>query len=127
MTLGKILARRRLNVLGLNSGTSADGLDLALVSIDASKGRRTIRFLRGARTKYPATLRDAILRLADSKSCDIDILTAKILEARRRGGTKTTEESTAGDIMIPIDEYTTLTEEHTIQEASASIKASFYP
>jgi hypothetical protein len=29
--------------------------------------------------------------------------------------------------MIPIEEYTTLTEEHTIQEAIEVIRASFYP
>jgi CBS domain-containing protein len=29
--------------------------------------------------------------------------------------------------MIPLEDYTTLTEDHTIQEAIESIKASFYP
>jgi CheY-like chemotaxis protein len=63
-----------------------------------------------------------------AKPCDIDILAAKILEARRRGKrAEPSAESTAGDIMIPIEEYTTLTEEHTIQEAIETIKASFYP
>ncbi len=63
-----------------------------------------------------------------AKPCDIDILAAKILEARRRGRrVESSAESTAGDIMIPIEEYTTLAEGRTIQEAVETIKASFYP
>jgi CheY-like chemotaxis protein len=61
-----------------------------------------------------------------SKPCDIDILSAKVLEAHRHIG-EVPEENSVGDIMIPIDEYTTLTEEHTIQEAVELIKGSFYP
>ncbi|MFO8082993.1 MAG: response regulator [Desulfobacterales bacterium] len=61
-----------------------------------------------------------------SKPCDIDILSAKIVEAQRHIGEKP-EENTVEDIMIPIDEYTTLTEEHTIREAVDMIKDSFYP
>ena len=63
-----------------------------------------------------------------SKPCDIDILAAKILEARRRAtAPRSSVENTAGDIMIPLEDYTTLTEDHTIHEAIESIKASFYP
>ena len=61
-----------------------------------------------------------------SKPCDIEILTAKILEAHRNID-KITEENSAGEIMIPIEEYTTLSEDHTIQEAIEVIRASFYP
>jgi CheY-like chemotaxis protein/predicted transcriptional regulator len=61
-----------------------------------------------------------------SKPCDIDILTAKVLEAHRNIE-KIAEENAVGDIMIPIEEYTTLTEEHTIQEAIEVIRSSFYP
>jgi len=74
MTLAKILAKERLKVLGLNSGTSADGLDLALISIDPKVGALKIRFLRGAKKKYPQDLRNAILKLADSPSFDVDEL-----------------------------------------------------
>jgi CheY-like chemotaxis protein/predicted transcriptional regulator len=61
-----------------------------------------------------------------SKPCDIDILSAKIVEAHRHSG-KVPEENLVENIMIPIDEYTTLTGENTIREAIEVIRASFSP
>ncbi len=62
-----------------------------------------------------------------SKPCDIDLLTSRIVDAsqqkdfsRDRDG-----ERQVGDVMIPLDQYTTLTEEQTVAEGIAEIKKSF--
>ncbi len=52
------MARR---VLGLCSGTSADGLDLALVEIEGRGAARGVRFLAGGVEPLPETLRAALL------------------------------------------------------------------
>ena len=62
-----------------------------------------------------------------SKPCDIDLLTSRIVDAsqqkdfsRDRDG-----ERQVGDVMIPLDQYTTLTEDQTVAEGIAEIKKSF--
>ncbi|MCD6248889.1 MAG: anhydro-N-acetylmuramic acid kinase [candidate division Zixibacteria bacterium] len=74
MSLPRLLKKKRMNVLGLNSGTSADGLDLAVIEIDRSRGRYRTRFLAGRTRKYPADLRRLILNIADSKTTSLDDL-----------------------------------------------------
>ncbi len=61
-----------------------------------------------------------------SKPCDIDILSAKIVEAHRHSG-KIPEENSVGDVMLAIEEYTILTEKNTIREAVEMIRESFSP
>ena len=62
------------------------------------------------------------------KPCDIDLLTSKIKDACRQ---ETVEgiprEKLAGEIMIPIDEYTVLHEENTVSEAMMRLKESIAP
>ncbi len=65
--LGTIAKRKSLVVLGLNSGTSADGLDLAAVRITRTRSRTTINFLAGHTVQYPPAIRNVILRVADSE------------------------------------------------------------
>lgn len=66
MNLNRLHSRRRLTVLGMNSGTSIDAVDLALIEI-ARRGKNcTCRFLGGMEKKYPALLRDRLLAAADS-------------------------------------------------------------
>ena len=62
-----------------------------------------------------------------SKPCDIDLLTSRIVDAsqqkdfsRDRDG-----ERQVGDVMIPLDQYTTLTDDQTVAEGIAEIKKSF--
>ena len=59
MNLPRLLQRKRLTVLGLNAGTSADGLDQAAIVIDRSRRGYRTRFLAGRTRKYPAELRRA--------------------------------------------------------------------
>lgn len=60
-----------------------------------------------------------------NKPCDIDLLAAKINDAY--GGSKRdiNEEKTARDIMIPLEDYTTIGAESTIREGIERLKKSY--
>lgn len=61
-----------------------------------------------------------------SKPCDIDILVAKIKEAYYiKDQSAIREERSVASVMIPINEYTTIDESKTIQEAISELKKSF--
>jgi CheY-like chemotaxis protein len=61
-----------------------------------------------------------------TKPCDIDLLTTKINEAFHYGEPRgDLQKRTVRDVMIPIAEYTTLTEEHTVREAIRKLRESF--
>jgi anhydro-N-acetylmuramic acid kinase len=74
MNLARVQRKKRRVILGLNAGTSADGLDLAAVRVTARKNSRRISFLAGSRRRYPAALREAVLRLAASRTVDTEEL-----------------------------------------------------
>ncbi|MFQ5748955.1 MAG: anhydro-N-acetylmuramic acid kinase, partial [Planctomycetota bacterium] len=52
--------RARL-ILGLCSGTSADGTDLALIRVRGTGAQRTVEFVAGATVPFPDPLRERIL------------------------------------------------------------------
>ncbi|MBW1913268.1 MAG: response regulator [Deltaproteobacteria bacterium] len=61
-----------------------------------------------------------------SKPCDIDLLAAKINDAHAAATHKgVREEKRAKDIMIPIEDYTTIDPESTVREGIERLKRSF--
>src|ERR1700745_2289351 len=59
---------RAMRVLGMMSGTSADGIDVALARISGSPPATSAKFERHHHVPFPAKARDAILRLANGAS-----------------------------------------------------------
>ncbi|HXZ14002.1 MAG TPA: anhydro-N-acetylmuramic acid kinase [Candidatus Sulfotelmatobacter sp.] len=57
-----------MRVLGMMSGTSADGIDVALVRIHGAPPRISARFQAHHHVRFPAPLRAAILRVANGAS-----------------------------------------------------------
>ncbi len=72
--LKRILNKKRLTVIGLNSGTSADGLDMVVVKIEFKKDRTEIRFVKGITIPYPGYLRDMVNQAMQDKSGIDDII-----------------------------------------------------
>ena len=58
-------AGRRMRVLGMMSGTSADGIDVALVRISGASPAISAKIEGHHHVRFPAKVRDAILRLAN--------------------------------------------------------------
>ncbi len=69
MSLRRLIARTPLIVLGLNSGTSADGLDLAVLRIAAGM---KIRMVAGYARRFPPRLKELILDTADSPQTTLE-------------------------------------------------------
>lgn len=74
MSLTALLGRKKLTVLGLNSGTSADGLDMAALCLARTAGRPKIEFLAGSQKRYPEPLRELVLATADAPQVPPDQL-----------------------------------------------------
>lgn len=60
-----------------------------------------------------------------NKPCEIDLLAAKIRDAYTAAKKGVKEEKKARDIMIPLEEYTTVEEDATIKEGVEALKKSF--
>src|SRR5574337_107782 len=73
-----------MKVIGLMSGTSADGIDAALLEIGPHKGLPKLRLLRFAVVPFPNGLREQILRVADAGSgatseiCRLNVLLGEL-------------------------------------------------
>lgn len=74
VALTQLLNRKSMVVLGINSGTSADGVDLAAIKIARSTNGVTTRYLTGSTRPYPAKLRSLILDISDAAEADLDDL-----------------------------------------------------
>jgi DNA-binding response OmpR family regulator len=61
-----------------------------------------------------------------TKPCDIDLLTSKITDAYRHSKVEVDfEEKTVREVMIPLEDYTTLDQNSTIREAVFKLRESF--
>jgi len=74
MSLTRLLDKKSLVVLGLNSGTSADGLDMVALRFTSTKGNVRIRYLAGRRKRFDPDLKTRIHRLSDAKTVALDQL-----------------------------------------------------
>lgn len=74
MELDRLRTAKHLNVVGINSGTSADGVDLSTVRIGRIRGRVTTKYVCGTHRAYPTQIREELLRLADSRTYPVDKL-----------------------------------------------------
>lgn len=68
-----------MRIIGVNSGTSVDSIDVALCDIapdqQAEPGTLTLRLLAQEEQPYPADLRTRVLELCQTKACRLDDLT----------------------------------------------------
>jgi len=74
MLISRLQQKTRLVVLGLSSGTSADGLDLAVMRINRSGRRYRVAQIASGARRYPEPLRAAVLHAADAASLPPDVL-----------------------------------------------------
>jgi anhydro-N-acetylmuramic acid kinase len=61
----RVVSGRAMRVLGMMSGTSADGIDVALVRISGAPPAISTKFEGNHHVRFPAPVREAILRLAN--------------------------------------------------------------
>ncbi len=78
----KSAAKRSMVVAGVMSGTSADGIDVALVRIGLTGEKTRIKLLAHSAMRYPPALRRAVLAAMDAKQ----ISTAKMAQLNWRLG-----------------------------------------
>jgi CheY-like chemotaxis protein len=147
-TTEKILNRRGFITLVAASGEAALEmldqqpdvvvLDIKMPGMD---GHATLEEIRKRRPALPVIMltghgslpsaREALMQGACdylAKPCDIDILAQKITEAHRRAGTAVSpDEKRVGDVMIPLNEYTTISATETVAAAIAKLRQSFGP
>lgn len=142
----KVLRRRGYQVLLAANGEEAlakmaDGPDVVILDIKmpGKDGLEVLAELKKAYPKIPVVMltghgsqdkaEDAFAQGAHdflAKPCDMDILAAKINEAyRHREGAPLAGESLTSDVMIPLDEYTSLSQDSTVREAIAKLHQSF--
>lgn len=94
MTISRVPSSKPLTVAGIMSGTSADGMDIAIVRIaDSSRneGERRIKLLHHSSYPYPKQLRQAVLASMDAQS----ISTAELARLNWRLGIAYAEAATA--------------------------------
>ncbi len=72
MHLSKLLKKRNLIILGLNSGTSADGLDFALIKATRSRNQVSYKFINGFSKKYPQNIKANILDISNKTTVSLD-------------------------------------------------------
>ncbi|RJP85229.1 MAG: response regulator [Desulfobacteraceae bacterium] len=146
VTTNKILTRRGFDTIMAESGEEAIAklsqnpdviiLDIKMKGMD---GHETLAEIKKRKPKVPVIMLTGHGDLSSarsahregaydylSKPCDIDVLVGKIRDAHRRSvSPQEYHEKAVIDVMIPIDEYTTLTSEMTVKDAILALKKSF--
>ncbi|MCP4706644.1 MAG: hypothetical protein GY865_18755, partial [candidate division Zixibacteria bacterium] len=74
MSLNRVLKKKNLVVVGLNSGTSADGLDMAAIKINLSAKTPVVKFIKGTTINYPKKLGVLINDAIGNKVRSIDAM-----------------------------------------------------
>jgi len=74
MTLQKIIRKKNLVIVGLNSGTSADGLDLAAVRFKKTSKKPIVDFIVGRIVSYPRGLHARINDVLSQSKTRIDYI-----------------------------------------------------
>lgn len=72
--LSHLLQKKQVVVLGLNSGTSADAVDMAAVKISRRNNKFSIKFLSGAEKRASRELRSEIGKISSSSKIELDSL-----------------------------------------------------
>ncbi len=72
MMLHKLITQKNLIGVGLNSGTSADGLDLAAVKISWESNKFQVKFIKGKTVNYPSQIRRALYKFSAGKEMAVD-------------------------------------------------------
>lgn len=145
-TTERILTRRGFQTILAESGEEAieklgENPDVVVLDIKmpGMDGHDTLREIKRIKPDLPVimltghgALPSAKEALAEgafdylAKPCDIDILAAKITEASKvRKAEEAMGEKSVKDVMIPIADYTTLTQDTTVREAIDKLRESF--
>ncbi|MFQ5452712.1 MAG: anhydro-N-acetylmuramic acid kinase [Candidatus Zixiibacteriota bacterium] len=74
MSLARMINKKKIVVLGLNSGTSADGLDMAAVKFDLKKKNLKITYLTSKKKLYTPELKKFIIMISGAKKLDLEEL-----------------------------------------------------
>ena len=146
-TTERILTRRGFETLLAGSGEEAIDklrenpdvvvLDIKLPGMD---GHETLREIKNRKPDLPVIMLTGHAALPSAmearekgaydyltKPCDIDTLATKIIEASKfEKSEDVCTEKSLREVMIPIEEYTTLTQESTVKEAIDKLRQSFY-
>ena len=146
-TTERILSRRGFQTIMAESGEEAieklgENPDVVVLDIKMSgmDGYDTLREIKRIKPALPVIMltghgalpsaKEALAQGAFDylvKPCDIDILTTKITEASKpRISREAIEEKIVKDVMIPIADYTTLTQDSTVREAIDKLHKSFH-
>lgn len=146
-TTERILTRRGYQTIIAASGEEAleklaENPDVVILDLKMSgmDGHETLHEIKRQRPELPVIILTGHGALPSAheardkgafdyltKPCDIDTLATKIMEAcqhEHQEGVRA--EKTVREVMIPIEDYTTLNQESTIQEAVDRLRGSFF-
>lgn len=145
-TTRKILNRRGFETIMAANGKEAleklaENPDVVVLDVKMPDmdGHQVLKEIRKRKPALPVIMltghgdlpsaREALAQGANdylAKPCEIDLLAAKIKEARKSPDAPlATDEQKVGDVMIPLEEYTTVKERDTVRAAVQALRDSF--